>query len=182
MARHLSWHQWFSVRPSHPEYQFGNTGCMGNWIQRPEQDCHSVKEGSVAVLIVFWKKGTWCIKEIPPTLKQGNTWQLWEHMLQRYGHADLWGFQFWNVESSIFHKACLPHSSKEHRPPKSKAVLVWHFNAQLVFDMCALPTPYESRKKVVKERTADRLFYASAKPPSNSERAVLAAACVEDPV
>jgi len=51
------------MRPFHPEYQFGNTGCPGNLIQRPEKDYHSVKEGSVAVLIVFWKKGTWCIKK-----------------------------------------------------------------------------------------------------------------------
>lgn len=30
------------------------------------------------------------------------------------------------MESCIFHKACSPHSSGEHRPPKSKAPLVWH--------------------------------------------------------
>lgn len=62
VARNLSW-QWFSMRPSHPKYQFRNTGWTGNGIQRPEWDCRSVKEGSVAVLIVFWKKRTWCIKK-----------------------------------------------------------------------------------------------------------------------
>lgn len=47
-------------------------------------------------------------KRFPPPLKQGNTWQLWECMLQPYGHTDLRGFQFWDVESRISIKlACL---------------------------------------------------------------------------
>lgn len=70
--------------------------------------------------------------------------------------ADLWGL--WDVESSIFHKACSPHSSREHRPLKSKAPLVWHRPRGAV---TGVHCQRQSTKKVVKGKLQEmvpRLF------------------------